>query len=92
MQNNGFELGISSENIKGKDFTWNTSFNITFNRNKVMKIFNGTPTPYGFASWLAEGEELGAFRGYVVEKSSNLLMKLQLLTLRQKQKDLLTIR
>jgi len=68
MQNNGFELGISSENIKGKDFTWNTSFNITFNRNKVMKIFNGTPTPYGFASWLAEGEELGAFRGYVVDK------------------------
>ena len=68
MQNNGFELGISTENIKGKDFTWNTSFNITFNKNKVMKIFNGTPTPYGFASWLAEGEELGAFRGYVVDK------------------------
>lgn len=38
VRNRGVEIQISSDNIKTKDFTWNTSFNIGFNKNKVMSL------------------------------------------------------
>ncbi|MDR0711594.1 MAG: SusC/RagA family TonB-linked outer membrane protein [Prevotellaceae bacterium] len=42
VRNQGVEVQISSENIKG-DFTWTTDFNIAFNRNAVMSIPNAKP-------------------------------------------------
>ncbi|MBV7533982.1 SusC/RagA family TonB-linked outer membrane protein [Chitinophaga sp. sic0106] len=38
LTNTGLELSISSENIKGKSLTWNTNFNISANRNKVVRL------------------------------------------------------
>ncbi len=38
VQNQGVELVISSDNIKTKDFTWSTDFNITFPSNKLVKF------------------------------------------------------
>lgn len=38
MENKGFELGISSMNIKNDAFEWSTSLNITSNRNKVLSL------------------------------------------------------
>jgi hypothetical protein len=43
MQNRGVELEINSENIKTKDFTWRTGFNISHNRNEVVTL-DGTQT------------------------------------------------
>ncbi|PXV63564.1 TonB-linked SusC/RagA family outer membrane protein [Dysgonomonas alginatilytica] len=40
VRNRGVEIQISSDNIKTKDFNWNTSFNIGFNKNKVMSLPN----------------------------------------------------
>lgn len=40
VQNNGIELDISTTNIKGKDFTWSTSANISHNRNEVLELGN----------------------------------------------------
>ncbi len=40
IQNKGFEFEISTKNLIGK-FRWNTSLNMTFNRNKVMSLPNG---------------------------------------------------
>jgi len=36
--NKGIELGLSSVNIKTRDFEWNTDFNISFNSNKLQKL------------------------------------------------------
>ena len=36
--NKGIEIGISSVNIKTRDFEWNTDFNINFNTNKLQKL------------------------------------------------------
>lgn len=36
--NKGLELGISSVNIKTRDFEWSTDFNINFNSNKLQKL------------------------------------------------------
>lgn len=45
ISNNGFELNISSVNVKNEEFSWNTSFNVAQNKNKVEKL--ATPLRYG---------------------------------------------
>jgi TonB-linked SusC/RagA family outer membrane protein len=36
--NRGIEFQINAIPVSGKDFTWNTNFNISFNRNKVENL------------------------------------------------------
>lgn len=38
VDNTGLELAINTVNINTKKFSWNTAFNITFNRNKVRSL------------------------------------------------------
>lgn len=38
VQNQGLEVSINTVNIRKKDFSWNTSFNIAFNANKVLDL------------------------------------------------------
>ncbi|MDB5112138.1 MAG: SusC/RagA family TonB-linked outer membrane protein, partial [Mucilaginibacter sp.] len=40
-QNKGLEFNLSTINFQRKDFTWNSNFNISFNRNLVTKLYNG---------------------------------------------------
>ena len=40
LQNRGVELEISTNNFKRKNFTWTTSANISFNKNKVLELGN----------------------------------------------------
>ncbi|MFL0160804.1 TonB-dependent receptor [Aquirufa sp. 1-SAACH-A3] len=70
MENRGFEFSINSTNIKSKDFQWNTQFNISFNRNKVLTlatpsdIFNvGGPNFTNPTNIIRVGEPVGAFWG-----------------------------
>ncbi|MEO8568132.1 MAG: TonB-dependent receptor [Ginsengibacter sp.] len=42
VQNKGVELSINTENIRGK-FEWNTSFNISYNKNKVLSLNDSVP-------------------------------------------------
>ena len=75
MQNIGEEFLISSKNISTKDFNWSTSFNISFNQNKVLNIGMGIPYMNIFGSIyergnainLIQGYGLGEFYGYVAE-------------------------
>ena len=41
MRNSGIELTVSADVIKNSDFTWETSFNITTNKNKVFSLADG---------------------------------------------------
>ncbi len=38
VSNSGFEFSLTTVNITGKKFGWTTSFNISFNRNKVLAL------------------------------------------------------
>lgn len=38
IENKGLEFSVGSVNINRKDFNWNTDFNISFNRNKVLDL------------------------------------------------------
>ncbi len=40
VRNTGWELALSSQNIKG-ELEWNTSLNVSFNKNEVVEMNNG---------------------------------------------------
>lgn len=70
MQNQGFEFGVNTVNIDRGGFTWNTTFNISLNRNKVLSlatpsdIFNvGGPNFTNPTNVIRVGEPVGSFWG-----------------------------
>ncbi|MFD2556480.1 SusC/RagA family TonB-linked outer membrane protein [Sphingobacterium tabacisoli] len=38
MENKGIELGLNTINLKNDAFTWNTIFNIAYNKNQIPKL------------------------------------------------------
>lgn len=70
MENKGLEFAINTVNIEKGDFSWNTSFNVSFNRNKVLSlatpsdIFNvGGPNFTNPTNIIRVGEPVGSFWG-----------------------------
>ncbi|WP_052323688.1 TonB-dependent receptor [Flavihumibacter sp. ZG627] len=41
IRNRGVEFNLTTKNIVKKDFSWETNFNMAFNRNKVLEINEG---------------------------------------------------
>ncbi len=66
MRNTGVELSLNTVNFRG-DFNWNTTFNIAYNDNEILSLFNDQPIDVGFASRIAVGQPLGAFYGWVTD-------------------------
>lgn len=69
VKNTGIEFSINTKNITREKFSWNTNFNISYNKNEIIKLVNGDDI-IGSAgqrdySILREGESFGAF--YLVE-------------------------
>jgi TonB-linked SusC/RagA family outer membrane protein len=64
ISNRGYEVGINSVNVKGKDFTWSTSFNISGNKNKIEKL--AAPVKFGSRDliWNIQGSSLYSFYLY----------------------------
>lgn len=46
VQNAGVELSLTSTNIKGKNFSWMSSFNISKNKNKLLSFTNIEKSSY----------------------------------------------
>jgi TonB-linked SusC/RagA family outer membrane protein len=67
IENKGIDLAITTTNINTRDIIWTTTLNASFFKNKILKLA-GTPFASGFASWVEEGQALGAFRGYKIVK------------------------
>lgn len=41
LRNDGLEITLNTVNIEHKDYGWSSSFNIAFNRNKIMALTRG---------------------------------------------------
>ena len=63
LKNSGFEFTLSSQNIKTKDFSWNTDFNLTWQKIKVKEPPRGEDVQYGDGNMylLREGESMHTF-------------------------------
>ncbi|WEK17750.1 MAG: TonB-dependent receptor [Candidatus Pedobacter colombiensis] len=55
VQNRGLEFTLGTTNITGKNFNWSSSFNIAFNRNKVLALAQGQQTLLTTVRWYATG-------------------------------------
>ncbi|WP_077400691.1 SusC/RagA family TonB-linked outer membrane protein [Cellulophaga omnivescoria] len=64
MENKGWEVQLNTENIRTHNFKWITSFNISRNTNKILKLnFEGndvTGAELGY-KYFAEGKSAGQF-------------------------------
>ena len=73
VENKGIELGINSVNIANGDLNWNTQFNFSLNRNKVIDIGqiigpDGNPVDRELINGYnitRKGQPIGAFYGWV---------------------------
>jgi len=72
MENKGIEISLNTVNIATDDFAWNTMFNISLNRNKVLSL--ATPSDIvgvGGAVFISPtniirvGAPVGSFKGLV---------------------------
>ncbi|MNK20351.1 Ferrienterobactin receptor precursor [compost metagenome] len=62
VQNKGFEFSASSTNLKMKDFNWRTTFNLSFNRNKLLSYPNLASS--SFANQYEIGQPTSTIYGY----------------------------
>jgi TonB-linked SusC/RagA family outer membrane protein len=76
VQNQGLEFTLNTINVKNKNFMWTSSFNISFNRNKVLALSDGETNRLTTASWdtyttnvplyIAQiGKPIALFWGYI---------------------------
>ncbi|MNK00523.1 TonB dependent receptor [compost metagenome] len=73
--NKGFEFTLNTVNVKNKAFSWNSSFNISFNRNKVLELTEEDPSILSRVNWgnfnnaypyiAIPGRPIAQFYGYV---------------------------
>jgi TonB-linked SusC/RagA family outer membrane protein len=75
-RNEGLEFSINTTNIKSKDFSWTTSFNIAFNKNKVIELTENQESLTSVITWdsfygavplyIAKlGQPIGQIYGYI---------------------------
>jgi len=78
-QNRGMEFQLATSPVRNRTFTWNSNFNISFNRNKVVDLGTNPDGSlvdfvYGYSGWITpgtpdfivqRGQPLGQFYGYV---------------------------
>lgn len=64
VRNKGYEISISGDIIRKKDLTWNASFNINGNANKIETLSQGRPVIDSDLWYLSEGGKIGDFYGY----------------------------
>ncbi|WP_164975193.1 TonB-dependent receptor [Lutibacter sp. HS1-25] len=63
VDNKGLDVSVSGTILKAKDFSWNSSFNISFLKNKVTKLDGHTPFESG-PYYIEEGQPIGNIYGF----------------------------
>jgi TonB-dependent starch-binding outer membrane protein SusC len=64
LQNRGLELMVNAFPIRKQDLTWNVSYNMGFNNDKVLELLGGVPILSSNRYLVEEGGRLGTFFGY----------------------------
>ncbi|MBW7942447.1 MAG: SusC/RagA family TonB-linked outer membrane protein, partial [Candidatus Kuenenia stuttgartiensis] len=72
IRNRGWEIGILSRNFVKRNLNWETSFNITFNRNKVLALNDSQdPIESGNIWWggtITEvGKPIALYKGWIID-------------------------
>lgn len=63
IENRGIDIEISGTPIRNENFSWSSSFNISFNQNKILKLADEDGFEEG-AYLLEEGQPIGNMYGF----------------------------
>ena len=66
LTNKGVEVELSGDIIRNDNWTWTSSFNIAFNRNKVKSLNGATLASYQIDQ-IVVGHPAGVMKGYVTD-------------------------
>ena len=64
VENRGWEFVLSGTPIASKNVNWNIMGNISFEKGKVLKLYNGQGFASGDRNFISVGGEMGDFYGY----------------------------
>lgn len=64
-QNQGIEFTLNTINVKNKNFSWNSNFNISFNRNKILDLNGSDDRIISVVG--GQGNALSAVPGYIAK-------------------------
>ncbi|MEO6520681.1 MAG: TonB-dependent receptor [Mucilaginibacter sp.] len=64
-QNKGLEFLLSTVNVASKNFNWSSSFNISFNRTKVLELTSGQPYLLTIQKWA--NNNIAASPGFIAQ-------------------------
>ena len=64
VDNRGIDVGIGGTILQTKDFSWYSSFNISYQENEVTKLDGGTPFEVNGQYLVEEGQPIGNMYGY----------------------------
>lgn len=77
LRNSGWEFTLNTTNIRKTNFSWMSSFNISFNRNKIIALANGQNALSRVPAYLSQfgqplyisaiGQPVGMMIGYIWE-------------------------
>lgn len=78
IRNQGVELSLETVNVRKRNFEWTTSFNIAFNRNRVVSLTSGQHSLLSSVAWestfnaqspyiTAVGQPTGLMYGFIYE-------------------------
>lgn len=78
IRNEGLEVTLSTVNIKTKKFSWNSDFNISFNKSKILALNESQDKLFSTPSFISQyttnplyisevGQPVGMFHGFVWE-------------------------
>ncbi|TKB96893.1 SusC/RagA family TonB-linked outer membrane protein [Pedobacter cryophilus] len=51
VSNYGLEFALNTVNVKSKNFTWTSSFNISFNRNRLLELYSNQTSLQNNVNW-----------------------------------------
>ena len=61
LENKGFEVSLSSVNVKSRSFNWTTDLNVSYNKNEVLTLYNHQDIAGGTLGRTREGEPLSSW-------------------------------
>lgn len=69
LENKGIELSLGGDIIRSRDLRWNVNANISFNRNKLLRLSDDTTKETAINNFniLRVGSPLGLFKTYVYD-------------------------
>lgn len=69
VNNSGFEMSVTTQNIKRNNFEWRSTVNFWFNRNKIVHLYGATPDYDATGKLIGESEKDDLANGWYLGHS-----------------------